>query len=366
METRVRGAVAVRPGDRIGLGSYTFTPSVDGDLERADDRAELAIEARDLTVKAGDKTLIEGISLRVEAGELVGLMGPSGAGKTTLMKALAGYVRPSAGRVLLDGADLAEHRGEFRGQIGYVPQEDIIHRGLTVGESLRYHGPVAAAGRLRRRRDPPAGPRRARSARPGGHRGRPHRLARRIGHQRRPAQAGQPGDGAAHRPGGPAARRADLRALLRGYAGRDEGPPPPGRSRQGDPADDPPARPGRVPDARPRGRRRARHRHEWTGPTGLRWARPTPMRSGSSIRPARGSRHPSRSLCPTICSAACRGGRSPNGSNGWRPFAIEPAVWTQTFRPSALARSCAGPAGPQALADDAMVDPGPAERRAQA
>ena len=54
------------------------------------------------------------------------------------MKVMAGYVRPSAGRVLLDGTDLAEHRGEFRGQIGYVPQEDIIHRGLNVGESLRY------------------------------------------------------------------------------------------------------------------------------------------------------------------------------------------------------------------------------------
>jgi ABC transport system ATP-binding/permease protein len=135
---RVRGAAVVRPGDRVGLGSYSFTPNLAGDLEEADDRDGLVIEARDLAVEAGGRTLIEGISMRVEPGEIVGLMGPSGAGKSTLVKALAGYVRPSRGRVLLNGVDLARHRGEFRGLIGYVPQEDIIHRDLTVGEALRY------------------------------------------------------------------------------------------------------------------------------------------------------------------------------------------------------------------------------------
>jgi ABC-type multidrug transport system ATPase subunit len=135
---RVRGGAAVRPGDRIGLGSYSFTPNLAGDLEEADDRDGLVIEARDLDVEAGGRPLITGISMWVEPGEIVGLMGPSGAGKSTLVKALAGYVRPSRGRVLLNGVDLARHRGEFRGLIGYVPQEDIIHRELTVGEALRY------------------------------------------------------------------------------------------------------------------------------------------------------------------------------------------------------------------------------------
>jgi ABC-type multidrug transport system ATPase subunit/pSer/pThr/pTyr-binding forkhead associated (FHA) protein len=135
---RVRGTSAVRPGDRIGLGSYSFTPDLAGDLAAADDRDGLTVEASDLAVEAGGRPLIEGISLWIEPGELVGLMGPSGAGKSTLINALAGYVRPSRGRVLLNGADLVEHRAEYRGQIGYLPQEDIIHRGLTVAEALHY------------------------------------------------------------------------------------------------------------------------------------------------------------------------------------------------------------------------------------
>lgn len=135
---RVRGTAAVRPGDRIGLGSYSFTPDLDGQVRGDDDRDGLAIEARELAVAAGDRVLIEDISIRVEPGEIVGLMGPSGAGKSTLMNALAGYSRPAGGRVLLNGLDLAGHRDAFRGQIGYVPQEDIIHRELTVGEALRF------------------------------------------------------------------------------------------------------------------------------------------------------------------------------------------------------------------------------------
>lgn len=136
---RVHGSATVRPGDRIGLGSYTFTLDLAGHLEAADDRDGLTIEAVDLGVRTDTgTTLIEGLSMRVEPGEIVGLMGPSGAGKSTLVKALAGYLRPSRGRVLLNGVDLARHRAEFRGLIGYVPQEDIIHRDLTVGEALSY------------------------------------------------------------------------------------------------------------------------------------------------------------------------------------------------------------------------------------
>ncbi len=133
---RVRNPVVVRPGDRIGLGSYTFTLTISGDLEERDGRDNLTIEASDLDVEAGGRTLIEGISLVIRPGELVGLMGPSGAGKSTLLKALGGYVRLSRGAVLLNGVDLAHHYAEFRGQIGFVPQDDIIHRDLTVGEAL--------------------------------------------------------------------------------------------------------------------------------------------------------------------------------------------------------------------------------------
>jgi ABC-type multidrug transport system ATPase subunit len=139
----VRESQVVRPGDRIGLGSYTLTLTLAGELEERDDRNNVSVEARDLAVRAGARTLIEGISLVVRPGEIVGLMGPSGAGKSTLLKALGGYLRPLRGAVLLNGVDLSRHYTEFRGQIGFVPQEDIIHRDLTVGEALYF------AGRLR-------------------------------------------------------------------------------------------------------------------------------------------------------------------------------------------------------------------------
>jgi ABC-type multidrug transport system ATPase subunit len=65
-------------------------------------------------------------------------MGPSGAGKTTLMLALNGYLPPTQGRTLVNGADLYQSYAAFRGNIGYVPQDDIIHSQLTVWEALYY------------------------------------------------------------------------------------------------------------------------------------------------------------------------------------------------------------------------------------
>ncbi len=135
---RVRGPRVVRPGDRIGLGSYTLTLTVAGELEERDDRDNLTVLARDVAVEADGRTLVEGISLAVRPGEIVGVLGPSGAGKSTLLKVLGGYVCPARGTVLLNGVDLVRHSMELRGQIGFVPQDDIIHPHLTVGEALRF------------------------------------------------------------------------------------------------------------------------------------------------------------------------------------------------------------------------------------
>ena len=65
-------------------------------------------------------------------------MGPSGAGKTTLMSALNGYSPPGEGLVLLNGQDLYEHFAQFADLLGYVPQDNIMHRELTVGQALYY------------------------------------------------------------------------------------------------------------------------------------------------------------------------------------------------------------------------------------
>lgn len=144
----VRDGALVHAGDVIGLGSHRLTISADGrTLERNAPGGRLAIEAREVTVEAGPRRLIQNVSLAVRPGELVAIMGPSGAGKSTLLAAIAGCRRPDAGRVLLSGADLYARFDEFRGQVGYVPQDDIMHTDLTVWQALWY------AARLRLPRD---------------------------------------------------------------------------------------------------------------------------------------------------------------------------------------------------------------------
>ncbi len=135
---RIIGPVTVSPGDVISLGSYTFRLTSDGIFEKRDYRGNLTIEARNLTVEAPGKRLLEDVSLTIYPSELVGLMGPSGAGKTTLMMALNGYAAPTRGATFFNGEDLYRNYAQFRGHIGYVPQDDIMHRDLTVGQALYY------------------------------------------------------------------------------------------------------------------------------------------------------------------------------------------------------------------------------------
>jgi ABC-type multidrug transport system ATPase subunit len=135
---RIAGPVRVAPGDVIGLGSYTFRIKADGNLERRDFRGDVAIEVRDITVDVPGKRLLGGVSLTIYPSEFVGLMGPSGAGKTTLMNAMNGYTPPTRGTVLVNGLDLYANYDRFCGHIGYVPQNDIMHGDLTVGQALYY------------------------------------------------------------------------------------------------------------------------------------------------------------------------------------------------------------------------------------
>ncbi len=86
----------------------------------------------------GEITLLDAVSFAVAAGELVAIVGPSGAGKTTLLEAIAGIAPTSAGSVRFDGIDLHANLRKFRGVIGYVPQDDIIHADLPLQHTLRY------------------------------------------------------------------------------------------------------------------------------------------------------------------------------------------------------------------------------------
>lgn len=97
------------------------------------------LEVRDLRSGYGRIQILDGISLNVGAGEIVGVLGHNGMGKTTLLRTLIGEVRINSGQILLDGTDitnLSMHR-RARAGIGYVPQGRDIYPQLTVLENLK-------------------------------------------------------------------------------------------------------------------------------------------------------------------------------------------------------------------------------------
>jgi lipopolysaccharide export system ATP-binding protein len=103
-----------------------------------------AIDVRELTKHYGPRTVVDNVSLEVNAGEVVGLLGPNGAGKTTTFYMVVGLVRPNGGTVLLSSADGTHtditHQPihvRAREGIGYLAQESSVFRRLSVADNLR-------------------------------------------------------------------------------------------------------------------------------------------------------------------------------------------------------------------------------------
>ena len=97
------------------------------------------IEARAIVKQYHKRKVVDGVSLRVENGAVVGLLGPNGAGKTTSFYMIAGFVRPNSGRVLLDNEDITSlpiHKRAQKG-ISYLAQEPSVFKKLTVEENIR-------------------------------------------------------------------------------------------------------------------------------------------------------------------------------------------------------------------------------------
>jgi ABC-type multidrug transport system ATPase subunit len=136
---RIGGRTLVRSGEEIGLGSFRFTLLEDGGLAKREYTRNVTIEVNAAAVNAPDgHLLLDAISLTIFPAELVALMGPAGAGKTTFLKAVNGYSAPAAGSVLFNGSDLYKFYDRFRQQMSYVPQDDIVHAELTVREALYF------------------------------------------------------------------------------------------------------------------------------------------------------------------------------------------------------------------------------------
>jgi ABC-2 type transport system ATP-binding protein len=95
------------------------------------------IEIRGLRTRFGDVAVIQGIDLSIEEGEVFGLIGPDGAGKSTLIRMLAGILEPTEGEIVLRGIDAVRDYEEVRGLVGYMPQSFGLYGPLTVEENLR-------------------------------------------------------------------------------------------------------------------------------------------------------------------------------------------------------------------------------------
>jgi lipopolysaccharide export system ATP-binding protein len=99
----------------------------------------LEISAEHLVKTYRGRKVVDGVSIEMNQGEVVGLLGPNGAGKTTTFYMLVGLIRPQQGRVLLDGQDITRMPMYRRARtgIGYLPQEHSVFRELSVSENIR-------------------------------------------------------------------------------------------------------------------------------------------------------------------------------------------------------------------------------------
>ena len=139
---RIERKYQLKDGDLIRIGPFTLSYRVDS-LVLEDTGSQIRLDAHHLvrTVqnKQGNKkNILNDISLVIEPGQLVALVGGSGAGKSTLMKSLLSISPITSGAVFLNGENLRNTWEIYRTQIGYVPQDDIVHLHLTVEEVLRF------------------------------------------------------------------------------------------------------------------------------------------------------------------------------------------------------------------------------------
>jgi ABC-2 type transport system ATP-binding protein len=100
------------------------------------------IVARDLTRRFGDFTAVDHISFSVNAGEVVGYLGPNGSGKTTTIRMLLGLLIPSEGEAQVLGYNVVDQTEQIRSRVGYMSQKFALYHDLTVGENLAFYAGV--------------------------------------------------------------------------------------------------------------------------------------------------------------------------------------------------------------------------------
>jgi ABC-2 type transport system ATP-binding protein len=97
------------------------------------------ILVENIVKRYGRFTAVDDVSLDVPSGEIHGFLGPNGAGKTTTIRIIAGLLKPTAGRIVIAGHDLAREPEKAKGALGFIPDRPFLYEKLTAGEFLRFH-----------------------------------------------------------------------------------------------------------------------------------------------------------------------------------------------------------------------------------
>ena len=96
------------------------------------------IEIQNVSKRYGNKLAVNDVSFTIKKGEILGFLGRNGAGKSTTMNIVTGYISASSGRVLLDGHDILEEPREVKRRIGYLPEMPPLYMDMTVDEYLKF------------------------------------------------------------------------------------------------------------------------------------------------------------------------------------------------------------------------------------
>ncbi|MBB2988982.1 ABC-type multidrug transport system ATPase subunit [Mycolicibacterium iranicum] len=132
-------AVTLRAGDVVTIGNTDLVYTGGSTLKpRTDTQSTGGVEAHRLSLQIDGHDLLTDVSFAARPGTLTAVIGPSGAGKSTLIKLLGGLSHPSSGTVSFDGHDVHAEYATMRSRIGMVPQDDVVHRQLTVNQALSY------------------------------------------------------------------------------------------------------------------------------------------------------------------------------------------------------------------------------------
>ena len=105
-------------------------------------RSDPQIVAEDLLKRFGSFVAVDRVNFSVGQGEFLGFLGPNGAGKSTIIRILCGLLRPTAGRALVAGIDVARYPEQVREHIGYMSQKFSLYRDLSVEENLKFFGGI--------------------------------------------------------------------------------------------------------------------------------------------------------------------------------------------------------------------------------